>query len=355
MVNNKNFLSFWKNKRVLITGHTGFKGSWLSIYLKSLGAKVYGISLKPEDDPNLYKLASLNKKIISYYIDIRDYKRVSSKISEINPQIVFHLAAQSLVSESYANSRKTHETNILGTVNILESLKSYRKCKSVIIVTTDKVYKKSNKYMQEDDKLGGHDPYSGSKAAVEIVTESYDKSFFQHSNTSISTVRAGNVIGGGDWNRNRIIPDAIRAWSNEKTLIIRNPNHVRPWQHVLESLTGYIKLAYITYDRKSIKGSYNFGPNPDDEKKVIDLVKFSSKIFGNAKFKLTKRKNEFVETEILRLNNVKAKKLLKHKPIWNTDKAINKTILWYKNYYLGGNAFELCMADIKDYISKYKI
>ena len=280
MENIKRLKKFWSKKRVLITGHTGFKGSWLSIILTYLNSTVDGYSLKPKKNSLFNKSMILQKLNSNTYANINDSTRLKKKIRDCKPEIIFHLAAQPLVIESYKDPLKTLNTNIIGTANLLESIRNIKSIKSVVIITTDKVYKikKNNRLYKELDQLGGFDPYSASKVGAEIVVESYIKSFFENSNlrNRISTARAGNVIGGGDFSENRLIPDIVSAINNKKKLKVRNPNHIRPWQHVLDPLMGYLILAEKQYTNKmdNNEHTWNFGPKKNNFKKVIDIVKY---------------------------------------------------------------------------------
>ena len=285
-------MSFWKNKKVLITGHTGFKGSWLSIALSDLGARLYGYSLKVKNKNQIFSLLKLENLFVkSMYGDVRDLTKLKKFVKISKPEIVFHLAAQPLVRESYMKPHYTYETNIMGTINLFEILKENKNLKCLIVITTDKVYKDSGKTngYKENENLGGHDPYSASKACVEIVTESYKKSFFEKNGVSVATLRAGNVIGGGDWSEDRLIPDIIKLLKSQKKLIIRNPNSIRPWQHVMEAVYFYIKITKNFYNRKEIflkNWNLNIGPMTDDNLKVIDIVNFFKKEFPKINFKI---------------------------------------------------------------------
>jgi len=324
--------NFWKNKKVLITGHTGFKGSWLSLWLNQLGAKVYGISLEPKYSPNFYSLTSL-KKIFhkSIILDINFFEKLKKEIFQIQPDLIFHLAAQPLVSESILDPRKTYNTNIIGTINILESIKDLKNCKAFINVTSDKCYHPQNKrkYYTEDDKLGGLDPYSASKSCSEIITNSYSKIFL--CSKGVATARAGNIFGGGDWSDNRLIPDLIRALKNNKELQIRSKKSIRPWQFVLEPLNGYIMLAEKLYKNpKKFSGAWNFGPDKDNHLTVNELVNICKKSYPELIIK--EKCNKIKEIDILMLNSNKSKKLLKWKPKYSIQEGIEKTLLWYSLY-----------------------
>jgi CDP-glucose 4,6-dehydratase len=357
MENIKRLKKFWSKKRVFITGHTGFKGSWLSIILTYLNSTVDGYSLKPKKNSLFYKSMILQKLKSNTYADINDLAKLKKKIKDCKPEIIFHLAAQPLVIQSYKDPLKTLNTNIIGTANLLDSIRNIKSIKSVVIITTDKVYKikKNNKLYKELDQLGGFDPYSASKVGTEIVVESFIKSFFKNSNlkNKISTARAGNVIGGGDFSENRLIPDIIYAINNKRKLKIRNPNHIRPWQHVLDPLMGYLILAEKQYSNKvdNKEHAWNFGPNKNNFKKVIDIVKYikSSQQF---KYILMKNNINFKETEILKLNSLKAKKKLNWTSKWNLTESITKTLEWNENTKKGISAKDICERQFLMYINK---
>jgi len=286
-------LNFWKNKRVFITGHTGFKGSWLTLILSSMGAKITGFALNPISKPNFFDGLKLKKYLVK---DIRqnilDYSKLKSAIKKFKPEIIFHLAAQSSVLESYKTPRQTILTNVIGTTNIIEATKLCKSTKSLIIVTTDKVYLNLEKKIpfKENDNLGGHDIYSGSKAAAEVLSQSYIKSFFNlKQKCNVATVRSGNCIGGGDWTKDRIIKDCAEAFLKDKNLIIRSPNATRPWQHVIEPLFGYLNLSEKLFYKKKYEGSWNFGPRKKSNLKVIEVAKFSKR-FLNSKSKIVIKK-----------------------------------------------------------------
>ncbi len=309
---------FWEGKKVFITGHTGFKGSWLCIILNNLKAKIYGFSLKPKKI-SLFNQSKISKNLSSStFADISNIKLLKKKIKIIKPEIIFHLAAQPLVIDSYKNPLETFQTNIIGTVNLLECLRDINSIKSVVIITTDKVYKinKKNKSYSELDELGGHDPYSSSKVGAEIAVNSYVKSFFQKTNLKnrISTVRAGNVVGGGDYSENRLLPDIIKSINSNSKLTIRNPNSIRPWQHVIELLVGYLILAEYQFKGKihEKNSAWNFGPKKSNSKKVIDIIKIMQKLnFFNL---VIKKNKKYKETEVLKLNSNKSIKKIKMAP-----------------------------------------
>ena len=357
MENIKQFKKFWSKKKVFITGHTGFKGSWLSIILTFLNSSVVGYSLRPKKN-SLFNKSMISKKLhTNTYADINDLEKLKKKIKDYKPEIIFHLAAQPLVIESYKDPLKTFKTNIIGTANLLESIRSVKSIKSVVIITTDKVYKiqKDNRLYKELDLLGGFDPYSASKVGTEVVVESYINSFFKNSylKNRISTARAGNVIGGGDFSSNRLIPDIVSAINNKKKLKIRNPNHIRPWQHVLDPLMGYLILAEKQYTNKvdNKEHAWNFGPNKSNFKKVIDIVKYI-KTLQRFEYIFTKNNVNFKETEILKLNSLKAKKKLNWTSKWNLTKSIKKTLEWNENINNGISAKEMCERQFLMYINK---
>ena len=327
--------TFWKNKTVLVTGHTGFKGSWLAIWLNQLGAAVHGYALKPPTQPNMFTAAGVGKILKSNINDIRDYNKLLAVMKKCRPQIVFHLAAQPLVRQSYKEPLETYQTNILGTANVLQAARYVKSVKAVIIVTSDKCYenKESNYAYKETDSLGGYDPYSSSKACAEIVTAAYRNSFFANTDTAIASARAGNVIGGGDWATDRLVPDCIKAWIKNKTVEIRYPHAIRPWQHVLEPLAGYIILAEKLYKHgDKFAGAWNFGPESKNIKNVAFLVDSIAKLWGKkAKWKKTGNKHPH-EAILLKLNCSMAKARLPWRPCWNIKKTLEKTIQWYKTY-----------------------
>ena len=347
---------FFKNKRVVITGHTGFKGIWLSTILKLFGAKVYGFSLKEPSRVNNLKLFNLEKKINTNYGNVANRRIFFNFLDKIKPNILFHLAAQPLVKASYNNPYETFETNVMGMLNVLEYAKISKSLKSIVLITSDKCYK--NKELlsgySENSELGGDDPYSGSKAAAETLFHSYNQSFFKKKKIGIATVRAGNVIGGGDWCADRIIPDAIRSIIKKEKLIVRSPEAVRPWQHVLEPLSGYIKLSMFLYkDKKSkFNGSWNFGPNLEKKVTVFKLINL---LFENLEAKkkfFIKRNNKIKETLILRLNCSKAKKHLDWRILWNTSISIKKTSEWYKAYLNKHNILQITKEQINEYFKE---
>lgn len=349
----KKFLKIFKNKKILITGHTGFKGTWLSAIFSLFGAKIYGISLDYPTNPSFYKMMKF-KNIKSYFIDIKDIKNFKKKFNQIKPDYVFHLAAQTIVGKSYTHPLRTWHSNLNGTLNLLEILRTYKKKCISIIITSDKCYENLEKKQgyDETDRLGGSENYSASKASCEILINSYFKSYFVNSkNIRICSVRAGNVVGGGDWAKNRIIPDIIKSLLNKKKLIIRYPNATRPWQHVLEPLFGYIKLAIFLNKKKSLSGeSFNFGPNEIKNYSVLNILKLIK--LKNHSFKWTldnRKKNK--ETMLLKLKCSKAMKKIKWKTCLNFKQTIFDTVYWYRNYKKYG-VRKITNNQIQSYIKK---
>jgi CDP-glucose 4,6-dehydratase len=349
---------FWNGKRVFITGHTGFKGSWLSMWLQHLGAEVTGYSLQPPTKPSLYKVCKLDEKIHESIIgDIRDFKSLYSAISNSKPEIVFHMAAQPLVRYSYEEPVETYSVNVMGTVNLLEAVRKVGNVKVVVNVTTDKCYENKEWHWgyREVDPLGGYDPYSNSKACSELVTASYRDSFFNKMSytdhgVALASARAGNVIGGGDWAKDRLIPDCINSLMENKNILIRNPSAIRPWQHVLEPLSGYIKLAEKLYQEGvSYAESWNFGPNESDAQPVSWIVKRICEKWGlNASFTIDTAKNPH-EAHYLKLDCSKAHALLEWNPRWSLEHTIDKIIEWTKAYQEDKDMYDLSIQQINEY------
>ena len=356
-MNNQN-LNFYKNKKVFVTGHTGFKGSWLIFWLSKLGANIKGYSLSPKLEEDLYNKMNGNNICESIIGDICDFEKLEKEIEFFQPDIIFHLAAQPLVLTSYLEPQKTYQTNVLGTGNVMLSLKKIKKKCSIVLITTDKVYENKEWIFpyREIDSLGGYDPYSSSKAACEILISSYRNSFFNIKDyniheKSISVARAGNVIGGGDWSENRIIPDIINALMYNNSIKIRNPDSVRPWQHVLEPLHGYLILAQKSYENPYEFGdAWNFGPNLNDTFPVIELVKKAIKYWGNGNFYIAKEENIQHEATLLKLDISKSKKYLNWEPKMNSELAIKKTIMFYKQLSILSTK-ELMLEDLNDYLN----
>lgn len=349
-------LSFYKNKKVFLTGHTGFKGTWLTRILLLAGAEVTGYSLEPPTNPSLFEQTKTASKMKSIIGDIRDGEKIQTALVDAKPDIVLHLAAQPIVRTSYKDPVGTYETNVMGTVNVLEAVRACDSIKSFVNVTTDKVYlnKEWPWGYRENEELCGYDPYSNSKSCSELVTYSYRNSFFAQAknNIAISTARSGNVIGGGDYAADRIIPDCIRAVENEKEIILRNPNSTRPYQHVLECLRGYLTLAKAQYEDKKYEGSYNFGP--DDESCVTtgELATLFCKSWGeNASWKNISESDAPHEANFLKLDCSKSKSVLGWYPKWTITEAIDKIVEWEKAVQSGTSASEITDKQIKDYFN----
>jgi len=346
----------FKGKTVLVTGHAGFKGSWLCLWLAKLGANVHGFSLPPNTKPNHYTVANIAELLTSQCIgDIRNYDKLKNYIDEIKPDCIFHLAAQPLVKKSYVEPIETFDTNVMGSIYLMEALRTLERPCSVVMITSDKCYENVNKkeYYTENDPMGGHDPYSASKGCAEVAISSYRRSFFSSSNIMIASVRAGNVIGGGDWADNRIIPDAVRAVISGKHLEIRNPNAIRPWQHVLEPLSGYMLLAEKMMQTKSsvYTDGWNFGPKENESPMTVsNIIDDFYDVWGKGKAEYDKNTNHPHEAEFLMLSSKKAENSLGWNQRWNIAKTIKKTADWYKNYYAGADARELSLADITEYM-----
>ncbi|MBH0188904.1 MAG: CDP-glucose 4,6-dehydratase [Nitrospira sp.] len=340
--------SFWQGKRVLLTGHTGFKGSWLSLWLSQLGAQITGVALPPATESNLYQLAHVDKTLDSYYCDIRVEKALVPIVRTVLPDIVFHLAAQPLVRASYRAPIDTLGTNIMGTAHLLEALREIYSVRVIVVVTTDKVYKTvgASAVYGEHDPLGGHDPYSASKAACEMVTESYRTSFFESRGVAVATARAGNVLGGGDWSADRLIPDAIRAWRAGLALHVRRPNAVRPWQHVLEPLAGYMSLAEKLWEHPSCAGAYNFGPLAHEAATVREVVELARSAYGRGEVVYGTGDDGPREEDSLRLDVEKARTVLDVVPRWPLAAAVGRTMRWYRGHANAKDARALCDADI---------
>ena len=349
--------TFWKNKKILITGHTGFKGSWLAIWLQELGANVVGFSKSIPTKPSLYELAHVDDGMLSIIGNVNDLDKLTEVINEQKPDIIIHMAAQSLVQESYKDPIDTYTTNIIGTINIMQAIRSVDSVRVLINVTSDKCYENMNleRGYNENDPIGGFDPYSSSKSCAELVTSSFRNSFFnpeeyEKHRTAIASVRAGNVIGGGDWAKNRIIPDIMKGILKKTTVKIRNPNAIRPWQFVLEPLSGYLLLAEKLWsNRKEFSEAWNFGPDYNDITVVSDLIKKISKLW-NTEIRLEYSKEGFnYESNILKLDCTKAKQKLGWRPKTNLDSGLKYVVEWYKEYELGSNMKKITRNQIKEF------
>ncbi len=343
----------FSNKRVLVTGHTGFTGTWLSLWLKKLGAEVYGLALDPISSPNLYDASQLADHITASHIaDITDYNSVHAVFEEHKPEIVFHLAAQPLVRKSYREPLETYATNVMGTAHVLEAARHVGGVDAGVFITTDKVYENKEWIWpyRENEPLGGKDPYSASKSAAEMVLSSYAKSFFQEAGSMrIAVARGGNIIGGGDWSEDRLIPDFVRAITNDSSLLIRNPRSTRPWQHVLALCHGYLSLAHLLLENpEKAQGAWNLGPRPEDSIPVGDLLKKIGSVWKEPVLEYVP--SELLESQLLSIDSSKAKAYLKWEPPWDIDDVIKATADWYKQYYEGSKtAFDLVVEQIMSY------
>lgn len=329
-------LNFYKNRVVLVTGHTGFKGTWLCKILINAGAKVIGYALKAPTNPNLFELSGIEKNMTSIIGDIRDYDKLKSVFDTYRPELVFHLAAQPIVRDSYKEPRYTYDTNVMGTVNVLECIRQTNSVRSFLNVTTDKVYLNDdipNHPFKEDESLDGYDPYSNSKSCSELVTHSYKKSFFQDGRCAISTARAGNVIGGGDFANDRIIPDCIRAIEKNEPIIVRNPYSTRPYQHVLEPLYIYLLIVEEQYKNGLLAGYYNIGPDDCDCVTTGELVTKFCNAWGNGVTWINKHDGGPHEASFLKLDNNKIKEAFGWSPRWHIDETIEQIVKWTKTYF----------------------
>lgn len=351
----KDCLNFYKNKRVFITGHTGFKGSWMCVVLKMFGAKITGYSLEPPTNPSLFEIADVKNDINNIFGDIRDLENLKKAINDANPEIVIHMAAQPIVRESYKNPVYTYETNVMGTVNICEAIRQSKSVKSFVNVTTDKVYK-NNEWewgYRETDALDGYDPYSNSKSCSELVTSSYAKSFLYANGIKVSTCRAGNVIGGGDFADDRIIPDCVRAMIKKEKIVLRNPYSTRPYQHVLEPVLAYLYLAQQQYNNEALSGNYNVGPDDLDCVNTETLVKIFCEQWGeSASWEVMHDSNAPHEANFLKLDCSKIKKSLNWKPRWHIEEAIEKTVEWSKAYINNEDIIKVMDNQIGEYLEK---
>jgi CDP-glucose 4,6-dehydratase len=343
--------AFWHGKRVLLTGHTGFKGGWLTVWLHRLGARVTGLALTPATTPNLFDAARLGECCDHHVADIRDATRVAAIVREARPQVMLHLAAQALVRASYREPVNTFATNVMGTAHVLDALRGQGDARVAVVVTTDKVYANrewAHPY-REGDALGGHDPYSASKAASELVAASYRDSFLQAQGTALATARAGNVIGGGDWSEDRLLPDALRAWQAGATLQVRRPNSIRPWQHVLDPLAGYLRLAERLWDEPALASAYNFGPRSDEAATVRRVVEIAQQAYGRGEVQYGDGSDGPHEAGWLALDVALARMSLGVSARWSLDEAVRRTMHWYRRQAEGADARTLCEADIADH------
>lgn len=345
--------TFWKNKRVFITGHTGFKGSWLSLWLQKMGSKVKGYALEPPTTPSLFLEAKVDLDMESFIGDIRDLDKLKKEMTSFNPDVLIHMAAQPLVRLSYNQPIETYTTNVIGTVNVLEAARYCDNLKSIVSVTTDKCYENKEWVWgyREDEPMGGHDPYSSSKGCAELVTSAYRRSYFQSTNSaSVASARAGNVIGGGDWAEDRLIPDILRAFETNTKVVIRNPLSTRPWQHVLEPLSGYLVLAEKLYQTgDAFAEAWNFGPKEESSKSVNWILDKMVLNWGQGASWVLDEKNNPHEAGFLKLDCSKAASKLQWKPKWNLDHTLELIIKWHQGWLSGSSAKELCLDDIESY------
>ena len=349
-------VAFWKGRRVLVTGHTGFKGAWLVLWLRQLGAQVSGLSLGPVSEPDLW--SRLGADVVAEHIgDIRDREFVENALAAALPEVVLHLAAQSLVRPSYRDPIDTFSTNVMGTVTLLEAIRNAPSVQACVVVTSDKCYENEEKtegYL-EGDRMGGHDPYSASKGCTELAAASMRRSFFQPAVTGghpcrIATARAGNVIGGGDWSDDRLVPDIVRGCLGEgETVVIRSPRSVRPWQHVLEPLQGYLLLAQALFQqRRDADDGWNFGPDAGQERPVIDVASAVVRALGRGRIDIQENRADLHEARLLQLVSTKARQL-GWRPVWDFDTTIEKTAGWYRDWAAGSDPRALCLAQIEQF------
>lgn len=334
-----------------MTGHTGFKGGWLALWLARLGAETVGLGLAPDTVPSLFLHAQIADRIDSRIADIRDLGALTQIMHEVRPEVVFHLAAQPLVRESYRRPVETFASNVMGTINILEAIRSVSETRVAVMITTDKVYANREWVYpyREDDHLGGHDPYAASKAACEIAISSYRLSFLAERGVAVASARAGNVIGGGDWSDERLIPDAVRAWTQDKTLLVRRPEAIRPWQHVLEPLHAYLKLAQCLSVDGSLAQAYNIGPSANKHTNVRTVIALARNAFGRGAVNFGTERSGPHESGILALETSKARQLLAIEPHWDLEQSILRTMQWYRRFNDGVSARDLCDADFAAY------
>lgn len=346
---------FWNGKRVLITGHTGFKGSWLSIWLQSMGAVLRGAALEPATAPSMFEIANVEKGMESCILDIREFDKVRECIADFQPEIIFHMAAQPLVRLSYNQPIDTYATNVMGTLHVLEAARSVDCVKAIVNVTTDKCYENREWVWgyREDEPMGGHDPYSSSKGCVEIASESYRRSFLGQAGIAMATARAGNVIGGGDWSLDRLLPDILRSISLSKPVDIRSPKSIRPWQHVLEPLSGYLVLAECLYGEggQGFSEGWNFGPEEQDARSVEWIVDKVCNVWSDNASWVTEGGQHQHEANFLKLDIAKARQRLDWAPRWNLEIAIEKTIEWHRAWIDGKDLNSLSLKQIDSFLA----
>jgi CDP-glucose 4,6-dehydratase len=350
--------TFWKSRKVFVTGHTGFKGSWLALWLLSMGADLYGYALDPPTDPSLYRLLDLEGRFRSTRGDIRDLPALESALRDFKPEVVIHMAAQPLVRLSYESPVETYAVNVLGTVHVLDAVRRTPSVRAVVVVTSDKCYENQEwqSPYREHEPMGGHDPYSSSKGCAELVTAAYRRSFFSTGHpVAVASARAGNVIGGGDWALDRLVPDIVRAFSAGEPVVIRNPEAVRPWQHVLEPLAGYLMLAErLLADGPAFAEAWNFGPADSDARPVGYLVSEMARLWGATASWHSASQEKVHEAHLLRLDSAKARGRLGWSPRWGLDETLAKTVEWYKLFYGGHDVRACTLSQIQSFTQQSK-
>jgi len=345
---------FWKGRRVFITGHTGFKGSWLCMWLHELGAQVKGFALEPPTTPSLFNEARVTELVESEIGDIRDLERLTQSIHKFQPEILIHMAAQPLVRYSYDAPIETYSVNVLGTAHVLEAAKTCASIKSVVSVTTDKCYENKEWVWayRENEPMGGHDPYSSSKGCAELVTASYRRSYYEEKGIGLASARAGNVVGGGDWALDRLIPDILRAFEKEQSVVIRSPNAVRPWQHVLEPLSGYLALAQSLYEKPDgFAEGWNFGPNEEDAKPVSWILDRMVDAWSGSSWQLDQANNNPHEANYLKLDISKAKSKLNWQPTWDLKHTLENIVGWHRAWLSGDDIQIFSKNEINEFMT----
>jgi CDP-glucose 4,6-dehydratase len=350
-VTNPN-ISFWNGKRVLITGHTGFKGGWLSLWLQKMGANLSGLALEPPTSPSLFNVASVKDGMEHQIVDIRDYNALNEYIAKFNPEIIFHMAAQPLVRYSYKNPIETYATNVMGTVHVLEAARKSGSVKAIVNVTTDKCYENNEWHWgyRENERMGGDDPYASSKGCVELLSNAYQRSFFEYENIAMATARAGNVIGGGDWAKDRLVPEILNSIEKNKSILIRNPKSIRPWQHVLECLSGYLILAENLFNHKqAYSEGWNFGPNDQDAKPVYWIADKLIELCDSNIFWELDKKHQLHEASFLKLDNSKSLHRLNWRPRLTLEEALLFIVDWHDSWQSNDDMKLKCFNQIDNF------